>query len=121
MSNAIPLSLPDITDADIRAVVETLKSGRLSIGPRLEQFEQLVAQRTHRTHAIGVSSGTCALHLSLAALGIGPDDEVITPAFSFVASANCIEYVGAKFANFDAAGRRTLEQLIISSSGSSAE
>ena len=96
MSNAIPLSLPDITDADIRAVVETLKSGRLSIGPRLEQFEQLVAQRTHRTHAIGVSSGTCALHLSLAALGIGPDDEVITPAFSFVASANCIEYVGAK-------------------------
>ncbi|UCD76374.1 MAG: DegT/DnrJ/EryC1/StrS family aminotransferase [Phycisphaerales bacterium] len=96
MSTAIPLSLPDITDAEIRAVVETLRSGRLSIGPRLEDFERLVAQRAGRAHAIGVSSGTCALHLALLALGIGPDDEVITPAFSFVASANCVEYVGAR-------------------------
>ena len=95
MSEAIPLSLPDITDDEVRAVVGTLRSGRLSIGPRIEEFEQLFAQRLRRPHAVAVSSGTSALHLALLALGIGPGDEVITPAFSFVASANCILYVGA--------------------------
>ncbi len=93
--NAIPLSQPDITDAEVRSVVQTLRSGQLSMGPRMQEFERLVAQRTGREYGIGVSSGTAALHLCLAALGIGPGDEVITPAFSFVASANCILYVGA--------------------------
>lgn len=96
MSEFIPLSHPDITDAEIRAVVTTLKSGRLSIGPQVEEFERLVARRAGRTHGIAVSSGTAGLHLGMLALGIKPGDEVITPAFSFVASANCIEYVGAK-------------------------
>lgn len=96
VANSIPLSSPDITDHEIRAVVETLKSGRLSIGPKLEEFERLVARRVNRPHAVGVNSGTSGLHLVLLALGIGPGDEVITPAFSFVASANCIMYVGAK-------------------------
>ncbi len=96
MSNQIPLSYPDITDAEIRAVTQTLRSGRLSIGPKLEEFEERVADRVGRMHGIGVNSGTSGLHLVLKALDIGPGDEVITPAFSFVASANCIEYVGAK-------------------------
>jgi perosamine synthetase len=91
----IPLSKPDITDAEIDAVADTLRSGRLSIGPQLEHFERLVAARVHRPHAVGVNSGTAGLHLALLALGVGPGDEVITPAFSFVASANCILYVGA--------------------------
>jgi perosamine synthetase len=93
---AIPLSQPDISNVEIDAVVDTLRSGRLSIGPQLEEFERLIGQRTRRAHAIGVSSGTAGLHLALLALGIGPGDEVITPAFSFIASANCILYVGAK-------------------------
>jgi perosamine synthetase len=88
--------MPDITEAEVRAVVETLRSGRLSIGPRVEEFERLVALRADRPHGIAVNSGTSGLHLVLLALGVGPGDEVITPAFSFVASANCIEYVGAK-------------------------
>jgi perosamine synthetase len=96
MHNPIPLSRPDITDAEIQAVVDTLRSGRLSIGPRLEEFEHLVADRCQRVHGIGVNSGTSGLHLALLALGVGPGDEVITPAFSFVASANCILMVGAK-------------------------
>ena len=96
MSEFIPLSHPDITDAEIRAVVTTLNSGRLSIGPQVEEFERLVARRAGRAHGIAVNSGTSALHLGLLALGIKPGDEVITPSFSFVASANCIEYVGAK-------------------------
>jgi perosamine synthetase len=85
VTDAIPLSQPDITEAEIRAVVETLRSGRLALGPRLEAFERLVAQRVRRQHGIGVNSGTSGLHLCLAALGVGPGDEVITPAFSFVA------------------------------------
>jgi perosamine synthetase len=93
--DAIPLSLPDITDDDVRAVTQTLRSGCLSIGPRQEEFERLVASRVRRPHAIAVNSGTAGLHLALASLGVGPGDEVITPALSFVASANCILYVGA--------------------------
>ena len=96
MPDAIPLSHPDITDEDVHRVIEALRSGRLSNGPQLEDFERLIAQRVQRIHAVGVSSGTAGLHLALAAMEIGPGDEVITPAFSFVASANCIEYVGAK-------------------------
>ena len=95
-NNHIPLSYPDITDAEVKAVVETMHSGRLSGGPRTEEFERQFASRIHRSHAVAVSSGTAGLHLALLALGIGPGDEVITPAFSFVASANCILYVGAK-------------------------
>jgi perosamine synthetase len=92
----IPLSQPDIVESDIEAVVRVLRGGRLSIGPRQDLFEQLVAERSHRRHGIAVSSGTAGLHLVLLALGIGPGDEVITTPFSFIASSNCILYVGAK-------------------------
>jgi len=92
----IPLSQPDITDAEIDAVTDVLRSGRLSIGPRLDLFEQTLAERANRRHAVGVSSGTAGLHLVMLALGIGPGDEVITTPFSFIASANCILMVGAK-------------------------
>ncbi len=92
----IPLSKPDITDVEIESVVSVLRSGRLSIGPVQQEFEQLIAKRTDRTHGIAVNSGTSALHLILLGLGIGAGDEVITTPFSFVASANCILYVGAK-------------------------
>ncbi len=95
MTNTIPLSQPDITDAEVRSVVQTLRSGRLALGPRLAEFEELVAERAGRQYGVGVNSGTSGLHLCLDALGIGPGDEVITPAFSFVASANCILYTGA--------------------------
>ncbi len=95
MSHSIPLSKPDITDHEVEAVCQALRSDRLSIGPFVERFEEMVAQRCGRTHAVAVNSGTSGLHLVLAALGIGPGDEVITPAFSFVASANCVLYVGA--------------------------
>ncbi len=94
--SVIPLSQPDITEAEIDAVTDVLRSGRLSLGPRQARFEELVADRTRRRHGIAVSSGTSGLHLVLLALGIGPGDEVITTPFSFVASANCILYVGAK-------------------------
>ena len=91
----IPLSRPDITDAEIDAVTSVLRSGRLSIGPEQARFERLVANRCDRHHGVAVSSGTAGLHLVLEALGVGPGDEVITTPFSFIASANCILMVGA--------------------------
>lgn len=96
MLEEIPLSRPDITDREIERVVATLRSGRLSIGPEQEEFERLVARRCDRRFAVACSSGTAGLHMALLALGVGPGDEVITTPFSFIASANCILYVGAK-------------------------
>ncbi len=96
MSREIPLSRPDITDNEINAAIEVLRSGRLSIGPLQDRFEEMVAERAGCRYGVAVNSGTSGLHLTLLALGIGPGDEVITTPFSFVASANCILYVGAK-------------------------
>lgn len=91
----IPLSRPDIGELEEQWVLRALRSGRLSIGPMLEKFERMVALRVGTRHAIGVSNGTCGLHLAMLALGIGPGDEVITTPFSFIAPANSILYVGA--------------------------
>ena len=92
----IPLSRPDVSEADVEAVATVLRSGRLSLGPVGPQFEAAFAKAVGAKHAVAMSSGTAALHLCLIALGIGPGDEVITTPFSFVASANCILYVGAR-------------------------
>ncbi len=75
--------------------MEVLHSGRLSIGPMVERFEQAVAQRVGTRHAVAVSSGTAGLTLILAGLGIGPGDEVITTPYSFIASSNVIVHSGA--------------------------
>jgi perosamine synthetase len=91
----IPLSSPDITDAEVDAVADVLRTGRLSIGPKQDLFEQQVAARCDRRTGVAVSSGTAGLHLVLLALGIGPGDEVITTPFSFIASSNCILMAGA--------------------------
>jgi perosamine synthetase len=91
----IPLSKPDIQESEISSVVEVLRSGRLSLGPKLEEFEKKFAEYIGVKHAVAVNSGTSALHLAIRALGIGTDDEVITTSFSFVASTNCILYEGA--------------------------
>ena len=91
----VPLSEPDITDLEIDAVTAVLRGSRLSLGPKMEEFEQRVAAHTGVDHGIAVSSGTAGLHLCLLALGIGPGDEVLVPSFTFIAAANAIRYVGA--------------------------
>ncbi len=91
----IPLSRPDITDLEEELVLGVMRSGRLSIGPLQERLEKLVATRAGCRYGVAVSSGTAGLHLVLRALGIGPGHEVITTPFSFIASSNCILYVGA--------------------------
>jgi len=92
----IPLSRPDISEREEELVLETLRSGRLSIGLMLERFESLVAQRVGVKHAVACSSGTAGLHIVLEALGIGAGDEVVTTPFSFIASSNSILYTGAR-------------------------
>src|SRR5688500_6350061 len=96
MPQPIPLSRPDITQKEIDAVTDVLHGYTLSIGPRAEGFEQRCAKVAGRRHGIAVSSGTAGLHCAMIAAGVGPGHEVITTPFSFVASANCILYVGAK-------------------------
>ncbi len=91
----IPLSQPDITEAEIDAVVSVLKSTRLSLGPKVQEFEDRIAAYIDVPHAVAVSSGTAGLHLCLCAMGIGQGDEVIVPSFTFIAAANAIRYVGA--------------------------
>jgi perosamine synthetase len=88
----IPLSSPDITPAEIDAVVAVLRSGRLSLGEKLEEFEAAFAGYIGVPHAAAVSSGTTALHLAIRALGIGEGDEVILPSFTFVAAGNALRY-----------------------------
>jgi perosamine synthetase len=86
----IPLAQPDITEKEIKAVLQVLKTPYLSLGPKLPEFERKLAQYAGVRYAVAVNSGTSALHLIIRALGIGAGDEVITTPFSFISSANCI-------------------------------
>ncbi len=86
----IPLARPFVTQAEIDAVVSVLKTPTLSLGPRVPEFENALADYCGTKHAIACSSGTAGLHMIVRAMGIGAGDEVITTPFSFVASANCI-------------------------------
>lgn len=95
MREWVPLSAPDVGEAEIAAVEAVMRSGRLSLGPRLDEFEARACARLGAAHAVAVSSGTAGLDCALRALRIGPGDEVITAPFSFVASANAILHVGA--------------------------
>src|ERR1700733_7988380 len=88
----IPLSAPEITEADIQAVVSVLRTPRLSIGPKMEEFERSIADLAGVPYGIAVSSGTAGLHLCLRALGIGEGDEVILPSFTFIAAGNPVPY-----------------------------
>lgn len=92
---SIPYGRQWIDEADIRSVVETLRSDFVAQGPQVQKFEAALCELTGAAHAIAVSSGTAALHLSCLGLGIGPKDRGIVPAITFAATANCLRYVGA--------------------------
>jgi len=99
----IPLAAPVLGAAEERAVIEVLRTGRLSLGPRVAEFERAFAERVGAPLACAVSSGTAGLHLALRAVGVGDGDEVVTSPFSFVASANAAIYERARpvFADID--------------------
>jgi perosamine synthetase len=104
MSTVIPLSSPDITEAEIAAVTAVLRTPQLCMGPELAAFEKALAEYHSVPHAVAVSSGTAGLHIALITLGIGEGDEVIVPSFAFIAVANAVAQVGAEpvFADVDA-------------------
>ena len=92
----IPIAKPLIGEEEKQAVLEVLESGVLAQGPRVQEFEEAFAKYCGVKYAVATSSGTTALHVALLAHGIGPEDEVITTPFTFIASANSILYVGAR-------------------------
>jgi perosamine synthetase len=96
MTEQIPLAKPEVGPREEELVLEVLRSGRLSLGPMGERFERELAAWLGVEDAVAVSSGTTGLHLGVRALGWGPGDEVLTSPFSFVASANCLLYEGAR-------------------------
>jgi perosamine synthetase len=99
----IPLSRPWIDEREEELVLEVLRSGRLSLGPTIDRFEELAAERVGAPYAAAVSSGTAGLHMLCHMTGLGPGDEAITSPLSFVASANCFILEGATpvFADVD--------------------
>jgi dTDP-4-amino-4,6-dideoxygalactose transaminase len=96
MSDPIRLARPDVGDEELAAVEEVVRSGQLTMGSKVAEFEQAIARAVGTAHAAVVSSGTAALHLALLALEIGPGDEVLVPAYTFPATANVVELCGAR-------------------------
>lgn len=92
----LPFALPDVSDAEIAEVVDTLRSGWLTYGPKTQRFEAEFAQAVGARHAVALSSCTAGLHLALLAAGIGPGDEVITTPLTFASTVNVIVHVGAQ-------------------------
>jgi len=91
----LPFCVPHIGDREIEEVVATLRSGWITTGPRTKEFERLFGQYVGARHAIAVSSCTAALHIALAAIGVGPGDEVITSPLTFCSTANVMIHLGA--------------------------
>ncbi|MBU0677863.1 MAG: UDP-4-amino-4,6-dideoxy-N-acetyl-beta-L-altrosamine transaminase [Verrucomicrobia bacterium] len=102
-SSFVPYGKQSIDQSDIDAVIDVLQSDFLTCGPAVEQFERALADYCAACHAVAVSNGTAALHVAMLAAGIGPGDRVLTSANTFLASANCAEFVGATadFADID--------------------
>ena len=91
----IPVFDIRVTDEDVEAVAEVLRSGWLTMGPKTKKFEEAFAAELGAEHAIALCNCTAALHLACLAAGVGPGDEVIVPPITFVASANAVRYCGA--------------------------
>jgi dTDP-4-amino-4,6-dideoxygalactose transaminase len=96
VTDPIRLARPDVGEEELAAVAQVIESGQLTMGPRVEEFESALAAAVGTAHAAVVSSGTAALHVALLALGIGPGDDVIVPAYTFPATANVVELCGAR-------------------------
>jgi UDP-4-amino-4,6-dideoxy-N-acetyl-beta-L-altrosamine transaminase len=110
----LPYGRQDIDESDIAAVAEALRSDFLTTGPRVEAFEEAFAAAVEAPFAVACSNGTAALHLAMLGLGVGPGDRVAVPATTFLATANCVRFVGGEviFTDVDpATGLMTPETL----------
>src|SRR5947208_16449923 len=91
----VPITNPALGEAEARAPFDSIKSGWVTQGPKVAEFEKAVAAYVGAKHGVATTSCTTGLHLALATAGIGQGDEVIVPSFTFIASANAILYTGA--------------------------
>ncbi len=96
MTRSIPIARTHLLESEIQSVLEPLRSGWLVQGPKVHDFEKKWSAFTGAKHSIAVTSCTSALHLSLAALGFGPGDEAIVPAFTWISTANVVEHLGGR-------------------------
>ena len=101
MTRMIPFSPPDITEAEINEVIETLKSGWITTGPRTKELERQVVGWCNTSKAVCLNSNTACSEMTLRLLGIGPGDEVIVPAYTYTATASVVNHVGAKIVMVD--------------------
>jgi len=92
---SIPITKPALGEEEARAPFDSIKSGWVTQGPKVAEFEKAVAAYVGARHGVATTSCTTGLHLALASIGVGPGDEVIVPSFTFIASANAILYTGA--------------------------
>lgn len=92
----VRLAWPEVGEEELAEIAAVLETGQLTMGPKVDEFEWLLAHAAGTSHAIAVSSGTAALHVAVLALGIGPGDEVLVPAYTFPATANVVALAGAK-------------------------
>jgi len=97
----IPFSPPDVGDEEINEIIDALKSGWITTGPKTKQFEKEIAKLSNTEKAVCLNSATAALELTLRILGIGEGDEVIVPAYTYTASASPVAHVGAKIVLVD--------------------
>ncbi|MDT2767655.1 DegT/DnrJ/EryC1/StrS aminotransferase family protein [Globicatella sulfidifaciens] len=103
MNKMIPFSPPDLTDEEVKEVVDTLTSGWITTGPKTKEFERQIAKRCNTNMAVTMNSATSCMEMTLRLLGVGPGDEVITSAYTYTASASVIDHVGAKIVLVDTA------------------
>ena len=99
----IPFSPPDITEEEINAVIDTLKSGWITTGPKTKLFEKKLSEYFNTSKTVALNSATAAMEMTLRLLGVGPGDEVITSAYTYTASASVIHHTGAKIVLVDTA------------------
>src|SRR5260221_14534953 len=92
---SVPITKPSLGEEEARAPYESIKSGWVTQGPKVAEFEKAVTAYVGAKHGVATTSCTTGLHLALATAGVGKDDEVIVPSFPFIASANAILYTGA--------------------------
>jgi len=95
VAESIPIARTDLTEDEMSSVLQPLRTGWLVQGPKVKEFEDKWRYFTSAPHAAAVTSCTSGLHLALAAAGIGPGDEVIVPAFTWISTANVVEHLGA--------------------------
>src|SRR5690242_7427953 len=110
----LPYCLPMIGEEEVQEVADSLRNGWVTTGPKVKRFEEAFAEYVGARHAIAVNSCTAALHLTLAALGIGPGDEVIVPTLTFCSTANVVVHTGARPVLVDVNERGQIDPAAIS-------